>query len=123
MFHTMDPQLLVALLAVSVAVNAVLMLFISRQRAAAPRSVPSNICRKCGYDIRASIGGKCPECGEPAVVVPTGGRVTLCSFCSKSSVITGPHVEGPQDAYICAPCVELCHQIIEINRVKAETIT
>lgn len=35
-----------------------------------------------------------------------------CSFCSRASDDVGPIVEGPNGVYICANCVELCHNII-----------
>ena len=82
----------------------------------------SSECPKCGYDVRASIGGKCPECGEPARHRrPPPGVITRCSFCGRSSVETGVHVEGPGGVYICAPCVELCHSVILKNREKPNT--
>ncbi len=47
-----------------------------------------------------------------------GRRVTTCSFCGKSSRDVGPMVEGPKDVYICANCVELCHNIIRQEKRK-----
>lgn len=50
-----------------------------------------------------------------------GRRVTTCSFCGKSSREVGPMVEGPNDAYICANCTDLCQNIFrqEHRRVHA----
>jgi ATP-dependent Clp protease ATP-binding subunit ClpX len=48
-------------------------------------------------------------------------RVSACSFCGKSQRDAGPMVEGPQDVYICASCVELCHNIIRQEKRKAST--
>ena len=42
----------------------------------------------------------------------------MCSFCGKSHRDTGPMVEGPGDVFICASCVELCHNIIKQERRK-----
>ncbi|MBP7935973.1 MAG: ATP-dependent Clp protease ATP-binding subunit ClpX [Phycisphaerae bacterium] len=42
-----------------------------------------------------------------------GRRTTTCSFCGKSQREAGPMVEGPGDVYICAACVDLCHNIIK----------
>jgi ATP-dependent Clp protease ATP-binding subunit ClpX len=39
-------------------------------------------------------------------------RGSVCSFCHRSSDDAGPIVEGPDGVYICANCVELCHNII-----------
>jgi ATP-dependent Clp protease ATP-binding subunit ClpX len=36
----------------------------------------------------------------------------VCSFCHRSADEVGPVVEGPNGVYICANCVELCHNII-----------
>jgi ATP-dependent Clp protease ATP-binding subunit ClpX len=36
-----------------------------------------------------------------------------CSFCRKSHTEVGPLVEGPDEVYICYPCVRLCASIIE----------
>ncbi len=36
----------------------------------------------------------------------------VCSFCGRSSEDAGPLVEGPNGVFICANCVELCHNII-----------
>lgn len=41
-------------------------------RLRAPRSVRS--CTTCGYDLRGSPGGACPECGEPVPAPPAGAR-------------------------------------------------
>ncbi|MEX2673683.1 MAG: ATP-dependent Clp protease ATP-binding subunit ClpX [Phycisphaeraceae bacterium] len=42
-----------------------------------------------------------------------GRKVTTCSFCGKNSREVGPMVEGPNDAYICANCTELCQNIFK----------
>ncbi len=47
------------------------------------------------------------------------GRGNACSFCGKSQRDAGPMVEGPKDVYICASCVELCHNIIQQERRKS----
>ena len=39
-------------------------------------------------------------------------KVNVCSFCHRGSEDVGPIVEGPDDVYICANCVELCHNIV-----------
>jgi ATP-dependent Clp protease ATP-binding subunit ClpX len=45
---------------------------------------------------------------------PKGPRRTtsVCSFCRRSGDEVGPIVEGPDGVYICANCVELCHNIV-----------
>ncbi len=40
------------------------------------------------------------------------GRGQTCSFCNRGSGEVGPVVEGPNGVYICANCVDLCHNII-----------
>ena len=45
-----------------------------------------------------------------------GRKNNTCSFCGKSQRDTGPLVEGPGDVYICAACVDLCHNIITQER-------
>ena len=58
---------------------------------------------------------------------PRGGsggppKVHVCSFCQRSSDDVGPIVEGPNGVFICANCVELCHNIIrQEQRKTAET--
>jgi ATP-dependent Clp protease ATP-binding subunit ClpX len=47
-----------------------------------------------------------------------GRRVTTCSFCNKSSRDVGPMVEGPNEVYICANCVDLAHNIIRQEKRK-----
>jgi ATP-dependent Clp protease ATP-binding subunit ClpX len=47
-----------------------------------------------------------------------GKKQNACSFCGKSQRDTGPLVEGPSDVYICAACVDLCHNIITQERRK-----
>ncbi|MFW6062493.1 MAG: ClpX C4-type zinc finger protein, partial [Planctomycetota bacterium] len=42
-----------------------------------------------------------------------------CSFCNRSSQEVGPVVEGPGDVYICANCVEVCHNIIRQEQRRA----
>jgi ATP-dependent Clp protease ATP-binding subunit ClpX len=39
-------------------------------------------------------------------------RVTVCSFCHRTSDDAGTLVEGPEGVFICANCVDLCHNII-----------
>ncbi len=46
-------------------------------------------------------------------------KTSFCSFCGKSQRDAGPMVEGPKDVYICASCVELCHNIIRQEKRKA----
>ncbi len=36
-----------------------------------------------------------------------------CSFCHRGADDVGPVVEGPDGVYICANCVELCHNIVK----------
>ena len=50
-----------------------------------------------------------------------GRRASICSFCGKSHRDAGPMVEGPNDVFICAACVELCHNIIKQERRKLAT--
>ncbi len=47
-----------------------------------------------------------------------GRRTTTCSFCGKTQREAGPMVEGPGDVYICAACVDLCHNIIKQEKRK-----
>ena len=49
---------------------------------------------------------------------PKGRRAHACSFCHRSSDDAGPIVEGPNDVYICANCVELCHNIVRQEQRK-----
>ena len=44
-----------------------------------------------------------------------------CSFCHRNGEEVGPVVEGPNGVYICANCVELCHNIIRQQRRTART--
>jgi ATP-dependent Clp protease ATP-binding subunit ClpX len=46
-------------------------------------------------------------------------RSSSCSFCGKTHREVGPMVEGPNDAYICASCVDLCQNIIRQEKRKA----
>jgi ATP-dependent Clp protease ATP-binding subunit ClpX len=39
-------------------------------------------------------------------------RTSSCSFCHRTGDDVGPIVEGPDGVYICANCVELCHNIV-----------
>ena len=38
--------------------------------------------------------------------------VTVCSFCHRTSDEVGTVVEGPSGVFICANCVDLCHNIV-----------
>jgi ATP-dependent Clp protease ATP-binding subunit ClpX len=51
-----------------------------------------------------------------------GRRVTTCSFCGKSSREVGPMVEGPNEVYICANCVDLCQNIFRQERRRVSTV-
>lgn len=48
-----------------------------------------------------------------------GRRVNICSFCGKSSRDTGPMVEGANDVFICASCIDLCHNLVREERRRA----
>jgi ATP-dependent Clp protease ATP-binding subunit ClpX len=50
-----------------------------------------------------------------------GRRGSVCSFCGKSHRDAGPMVEGPGDVFICASCVDLCHNIIKQERRKVSS--
>jgi len=45
-----------------------------------------------------------------------GKRSQVCSFCHRSGEDVGPIVEGPNGVFICANCVELCHNIVRQER-------
>ncbi|MBN2448031.1 MAG: ATP-dependent Clp protease ATP-binding subunit ClpX [Phycisphaerae bacterium] len=49
----------------------------------------------------------------------SGGRSrksNVCSFCGKSHRDAGPMVEGTNDVFICAACIELCHNLVKEER-------
>ena len=46
----------------------------------------------------------------------SGRKNTACSFCGRSYRDVGPMVEGPSDVFICAGCVDLCHNIVTQER-------
>jgi len=48
-----------------------------------------------------------------------GRRNSVCSFCGKSHRDAGPMVEGASDVFICASCIELCHNLIREERRRA----
>ena len=66
-----------------------------------------------GFGNGGSRGGK----GGPDA--PRRRRTSTCSFCGKTHREVGPMVEGPNDAYICASCVDLCQNIIRQERRKS----
>jgi ATP-dependent Clp protease ATP-binding subunit ClpX len=43
----------------------------------------------------------------------------VCSFCGKSHRDAGPMVEGTNDVFICAACIELCHNLIKEERRRS----
>ncbi|MFN0134607.1 MAG: ATP-dependent Clp protease ATP-binding subunit ClpX [Phycisphaerae bacterium] len=47
-----------------------------------------------------------------------GRRGSVCSFCGKSARDAGPMVEGPSDVFICAACIELCHNLVKDERKR-----
>jgi len=50
-----------------------------------------------------------------------GKTNSICSFCGRSYRDAGPMVEGPNGVFICASCVELCHNIITQERRRSKT--
>ena len=52
-----------------------------------------------------------------------GRRVTTCSFCGKTSRDVGPMVEGPNEVYICANCVDLCQNIFKQERRRVGSVS
>jgi ATP-dependent Clp protease ATP-binding subunit ClpX len=46
-------------------------------------------------------------------------RGNICSFCGKGSRDAGPMVEGANDVYICASCIDLCHNLVKEERRRA----
>jgi ATP-dependent Clp protease ATP-binding subunit ClpX len=50
-----------------------------------------------------------------------GRKITTCSFCGKTSRDVGPMVEGPNDVYVCANCVELCQNIFKQERRRVSS--
>src|SRR5512140_3034126 len=70
-------------------------------------------------------GGKLPP-GNPGTPPPggfRGRRVTTCSFCGKTSRDVGPMVEGPNEVYICANCVDLCQNIFKQERRRVGSVS
>ena len=49
---------------------------------------------------------------------PPRRRTGACSFCGKSEREVGPVIEGPDQIFICASCVDLCSSIIRQERRK-----
>ncbi|MFQ5806830.1 MAG: ATP-dependent Clp protease ATP-binding subunit ClpX [Phycisphaerae bacterium] len=52
----------------------------------------------------------------------SGGRSrkgNVCSFCGKGTRDAGPMVEGANDVYICASCIDLCHNLVKEERRRA----
>jgi ATP-dependent Clp protease ATP-binding subunit ClpX len=45
-------------------------------------------------------------------------RLSICSFCGKSDREVGPIIEGPDQIFICAGCVDLCASIIKQEKRK-----
>ncbi len=60
-------------------------------------------------------GAKGPKSGDGT----SGRRGHQCSFCNRSHEEAGPFVEGPNGVFICANCVELCHNIIRQEQRRA----
>ncbi len=48
-----------------------------------------------------------------------GRRPCACSFCGKSHRDVGPMVEGANDVFICASCIEQCHGLIREERRRS----
>ncbi|MCC6661316.1 MAG: ATP-dependent Clp protease ATP-binding subunit ClpX [Phycisphaerales bacterium] len=52
-----------------------------------------------------------------------GRRVTTCSFCGKTSREVGPMVEGPNEVFVCASCVDLCQNIFRQERKRVGAVS
>ncbi|MGD8450459.1 MAG: ATP-dependent Clp protease ATP-binding subunit ClpX [Phycisphaerae bacterium] len=48
-----------------------------------------------------------------------GRRGNVCSFCGKSHRDAAPMVEGTNDVFICASCIELCYNLVRDERRRA----
>ena len=48
-----------------------------------------------------------------------GRRGNVCSFCGKSHRDAAPMVEGTNDVFICASCIELCYNLVREERRRA----
>jgi len=48
-----------------------------------------------------------------------GRRGNICSFCGKSHRDAAPMVEGANDVFICASCIELCYNLVRDERRRA----
>jgi ATP-dependent Clp protease ATP-binding subunit ClpX len=67
-----------------------------------------------------------PDGNEPPKGGMAGGggpmkrrRASTCNFCGKTHREVGPMVEGPNDAFICSNCVDLCHNIIRQEKRRS----
>ena len=52
---------------------------------------------------------------------PASPETRRCSFCSRSESEIRRLIAGPEGAFICNECVELCRDIIEGEEPRAET--
>jgi hypothetical protein len=113
------PDFFMYALAGSLAVNICLAVLVHRYKNSPP-GIKRAACAKCGYDVRSTIDGRCPECGTavPARTERPQRAITLCNFCGRSNRETGVQVEGPDGAYICAPCVGHANRILEANAAR-----
>jgi len=48
-----------------------------------------------------------------------GRKGNVCNFCGKSARDAGPMVEGANDVFICAACIELCHNLVKEEKRRA----
>ncbi len=54
--------------------------------------------------------------------VGRASRAAVCSFCGKSHREVGPLIEGPDNCFICAQCVDLCQSIIQQERRRSGSL-
>ncbi|NIA22354.1 MAG: ATP-dependent Clp protease ATP-binding subunit ClpX [Anaerolineaceae bacterium] len=59
---------------------------------------------------------------KPADKVTRASRAAVCSFCGKSHREVGPLIEGPDNCFICAQCVDLCQSIIQQERRRSGSL-